>query len=72
MNAQQARGIADEKKPKIEEILKSIETQAGYGMTQLSFQNLSFENQQKLLELGYQLKKHTDVINGQDWILVSW
>lgn len=69
--AKQASALADLKQQPIESILKSIESQAGYGYRFILQSYLSIEITVKLIELGYEISKFTDPM-GIEQTKIKW
>lgn len=74
MNAKEARALAEQKAPKLEEILKSVENSAGHGNTSWFLMGVVItpDLMQGLLAEGYAIREHTDPMNGMKGLVISW
>jgi hypothetical protein len=74
MKANEARAIAEQKAPKLEEILKRIAQQAESGNAFLFImgQVITPELMRGLLDLGYSIKEQVDPFSGMKGLNVSW
>lgn len=74
MNAKEARALAEQKAPKLEDVLKNIESSANSGNASffLMWVVISPELIQGLLAEGYTIREHTDPINGVKGLVISW
>lgn len=69
--AKQAAELAKSKQQPVEEILKTIETQAGYGFRFIMIAYLPSETMVELVNLGYTVSKHEDPF-GVEQTKIKW
>lgn len=74
MKATEARSIAEQKAPTLEQTLDMIKNQCQYGNNSIYLigQIITPELMQGLLQLGYIIREHTYPINGMKGLNVSW
>lgn len=72
MKASEAKELAKEKQPTLEEVLKQIEASAKTGEFQYGFRYLSSEIVLHLMKLGYKTTIEKDVYMFCEVIIVSW